>query len=326
MQPIATSRLVFCPGLNNNLFTGIEQEIGHLIEQGNFKAIERVLSNFSDNEIQFFINESIRNATVYVAESTNPPAENYMRLFIMLDAIKRSSAKKIVAVIPYFGYARQDKKIKSREPISAKLMADLLEAAGAQKVITLDLHSNQIPGFFNIPVDHLTAQPVFLKFLETQLHLPMNNIVIIAPDAGGVDRARKPAKILKVSLATIDKRRNQITHEIEYMELMGDVDGKIAVLWDDIIDTGGTLCEGAELLNKKGATIVYACCSHAVLSGDALKRIANSYITKIIVTNSIPLSTEAQAHSKIIVAPVQNLIAEAMVRDYCNVSVSSLFQ
>jgi ribose-phosphate pyrophosphokinase len=243
-----------------------------------------------------------------------------MELLILIDALKRASAERITAVLPYYGYARQDRKVSPRAPISAKLIADLITTAGASRILTVDLHAGQIQGFFNIPVDHLYAAPVLLDYLK-QLR---NDIVIVSPDAGGVERARAYAKRLNVSLAIIDKRR-EAPNISQVMNIIGDVSGMSAVLIDDIVDTGGTLVRAANALVEKGAEVVYACCTHPVLSGKSVKMIADSPIKEMIVTDTIPLREEAKASSKIKVLTVSNLLAEAIRRIYEDESVSCLF-
>jgi ribose-phosphate pyrophosphokinase len=239
----------------------------------------------------------------------------------MLDAFKRSSAKRISAVIPYYGYARQDKKVAPRVPISAKLVADLLTVAGADRVITLDLHAGQIQGFFNIPVDNLYAAPVILDYIKRAF---TNNTVIVSPDAGGAERARAFAKRLDTQLAIIDKRR-EAPNKAEAMHVVGDVEGKVAIILDDMVDTAGTLTEGANALKEKGALEIHACCAHAVLSGPAVERISNSAIKTLVVTDTNPLNDNAKTCDKIRVLSVSKLLAEAIHRSHTGSSVSSLF-
>jgi ribose-phosphate pyrophosphokinase len=243
-----------------------------------------------------------------------------MELLILIDALKRASAERITAVLPYYGYARQDRKISPRAPISAKLVADLITTAGASRILTVDLHAGQIQGFFNVPVDHLFASPVLLEYLR---HL-RNDIVIVSPDAGGVERARAYAKRLNTSLAIIDKRRES-PNISQIMNIIGEVEGLTAVLVDDIVDTGGTLVRSAYALVEKGAKRVFACCTHPVLSGQAVKIISESPIEEMIVTDTIPLREEAKACPKIKVLSISNLLAEAIRRIYEDESVSSLF-
>jgi ribose-phosphate pyrophosphokinase len=239
----------------------------------------------------------------------------------MIDAFKRSSAQRITAVVPYFGYARQDKKVVPRVPISARLVADLITAAGANRVITMDLHAGQIQGFFNIPVDNLFAAPVVLEYIKESFN---NDTVIVSPDAGGVERARAFAKRLDTMLAIIDKRRTA-PNQAEAMNVVGDVEGKIAIILDDMVDTAGTLCQAASALKDRGALEVHACCAHAVLSGPAVQRIGDSDIKTVVVTNTIPLGEKAQESDKIRVLSVSKLLAEAIHRCHTGSSVSSLF-
>jgi len=258
-----------------------------------------------------------------VIQSTCSPGNNNLfDLLLMLDAFKRASAERITAVMPYYGYARQDRKVSPRVPISAKLVADLLTTAGASRILTLDLHSGQIQGFFNIPVDNLYATPVLLEYLRQRLN--HNEVTIVSPDAGGVLRARAFAKHLNTALAIIDKRRPD-ANVVDEMNIIGDVQGKIAVLMDDMVDTAGTLAMASEALHKAGAKIILGCCTHAVLSGKAIQRINESPLEELIVTNSIPLSPESQKCNKIKVLSVAELIGEAIRRTHLEESVSSLF-
>jgi ribose-phosphate pyrophosphokinase len=243
-----------------------------------------------------------------------------MELVIMADAMRRASARRITAVIPYYGYARQDRKVAPRVPISAKVVAEMLMAVGVRRVLCMDLHAGQIQGFFNIPVDHLYAAPVLIKYIKEHFE----NFIMISPDAGGVERTRAFAKRLDCGLAIIDKRRDRPNHS-EAMHVIGDVSGQIAILLDDMVDTAGTLCSGAETLLRNGAKEIHACCSHAVLSGPAVERIANSPIKSLVVTNTIPLQENARACDKIKVLSVSALLAEAIYRIHNEDSVSSLF-
>ncbi len=281
-----------------------------------------LVKNFSDGEIQVEIEENIRGDDVFVLQSTCPPVnENLMELLIIMDALRRASAKSITAVIPYFGYARQDRKVKPRVPISAKLVADLITVAGASRVVSMDLHAGQIQGFFNIPVDNIFAAPVLLKYIKTHFQ---DNLVIVSPDAGGVERARAFAKRLNASLAIIDKRRER-PNESEVMNVIGDVKGKFAIILDDMVDTAGTLTQAAQALYEKGAKKIYGCCTHPVLSGPAIERIENSPIEKLVVTNTIPLNEKAKRCSKIIVLSIAELLGETIKRIYHSDSVSNLF-
>lgn len=278
--------------------------------------------NFSDGEIQVDIDESVRGMDVFVVQSTCMPGNtNLMELLIMIDALKRASANRITAVLPYYGYARQDRKVSPRAPITAKLVADLITTAGAHRVLTMDLHAGQIQGFFNIPVDHLFAAPVLLDHIRERFR---ENIVIVSPDAGGVERARAFAKRLRASLAIIDKRRDS-PNVAKFMNIIGEVKGLQAIILDDMVDTAGTLVESASALASKGASRVVACCTHPVLSGPAIKRLNDSIIEEVTVTNTIPLGPEAKGSPKIQVLSVARLLAEAIKRIHWNDSVSSLF-
>jgi len=280
-----------------------------------------VVKNFSDGEINVEIDESVRGMDVLVIQSIcNPVNNNLMELLIMIDALKRASAERITAVLPYYGYARQDRKVSPRAPISAKLIADLITTAGASRILTVDLHAGQIQGFFNIPVDHLFAAPVLLEYLKKL----KNDIVIVSPDAGGVERARAYAKRLNTSLAIIDKRRES-PNVSQVMNIIGDVSGMVAVLVDDMVDTGGTLARGAYALMEKGAQAVYACWTHPVLSGRSIEVLRESPIEEVIVTDTIPLRDEAKLCSKIKVLSISGLLADAIRRIYENESVSCLF-
>ena len=280
-----------------------------------------VVKSFSDGEINVEIDESVRGMDVFVIQSIcHPVNDNLMELLILIDALKRASARRITAVLPYYGYARQDRKVLPQAPISAKLVADLITTAGTSRILTVDLHAGQIQGFFNIPVDHLFAAPVLLDYLR-QLR---DDIVIVSPDAGGVERARAYAKRLNTSLAFIDKRR-ETPNVSQVMNIIGDVSGMVAVLVDDMVDTGGTIVRAAYALIEKGAKAVYACCTHPVLSGQAVKIISESPIEEMIVTDTIPLKEEAKACPKIKSLSISSLLAEAIRRIYEDESVSSLF-
>ena len=281
-----------------------------------------VIRDFSDKEIYVKIEENVRGGDVFVVQSTCFPGNtNLMELLIMIDALRRSSAKRITAVIPYYGYARQDRKNEPRVPITSKLVADLVVTAGADRVLTVDLHAGQIQGFFNIPVDHLFAINVLIDYIKEQ---KLKDLIVISPDAGGVERARAYAKRLNSSLAIIDKRRD-IPNEAKAMNIIGDVKGKIAFIVDDMIDTAGTLIEATDALLGAGAREVHACCSHPVLSGPAGERIASSPIKTVITTNTIPLNGELKKNSKIKVLSVASLLGEAILRIHQETSVSSLF-
>lgn len=280
------------------------------------------VKTFSDGEIAVEINESVRGLDTFVVQSTCPPVNNHlMELLIMIDALRRASAERINAVIPYYGYARQDRKVASRQPISAKLVANLITVAGASRVLTIDLHAGQIQGFFDIPVDNLYASPTLLEYLRKNFK---DDLVIVSPDTGGVERARAFAKRLDASLAIIDKRR-QVANVAQIMNIIGEVEGKTVVILDDMVDTAGTLTKAAKALKEHGALAVYACCTHPVLSGKAIERINDSSIEELIVTDTIPINHEASRCKKIKVLPVAELFGEAIKRIHNNESVSSLF-
>ncbi len=281
-----------------------------------------VVQTFSDGEIMVEIGENVRGRDVFVMQSTcSPVNHNLMELLVLMDALKRASAWRITAVLPYYGYARQDTKVLPRVPISAKLVADLITVAGGHRVICLDLHANQIQGFFDIPVDNLFAAPVLLEYIRQYFN---GELVVVSPDAGGVERARAFAKRLHASLAIIDKRRDE-DQKVKAMHIIGEVEGKAAIILDDMVDTGGTLTEAAKALAENGALSINACCTHAVLSGNAIGRIEGSAIENLIVTDSIPLQPETKGCKKIKVLTVANLLGEAIKRTHLNDSVSSLF-
>ncbi|MFC1579748.1 ribose-phosphate pyrophosphokinase [Thermodesulfobacteriota bacterium] len=287
------------------------------ISQGKMTA-----TTFSDGETQIEIHENIRGMDVFILQSTSTPVNDHlMQLLIIIDALKRASAKRITAVIPYYGYGRQDRKVKPRVPISAKLVADLITTAGANRVVSMDLHAGQIQGYFNIPVDNLFTAPLLLKHIRENFK---NDLVVVSPDAGGVERARAFAKRLEVSLAIIDKRRDA-PNVAEAMNIIGEVSGKSAVILDDMVDTAGTLTQAAEALKAKGASQVFACCSHPVLSGPAIERIENAPIDNLVVTNTIPLSEAARNCKKIVLLSVAQLLGETMKRIHSSNSVSTLF-
>jgi ribose-phosphate pyrophosphokinase len=280
-----------------------------------------MVKTFSDGEINVEIDESVRGMDVFAIQSIcSPVNNNLMEVLILIDALKRASARRITAVLPYYGYARQDRKVSPRAPISAKLVADLITTAGASRLLTVDLHAGQIQGFFNIPVDHLFAAPVLLEYLKRL----KDNIVVVSPDAGGVERARAFAKRMNASLAIIDKRRES-PNVSQVMNIIGDVSGLTAIMLDDIVDTGGTLVRAAYALVEKGAKEVYACCTHPVLSGGSVKVLSESPIEEMIVTDTIPLNEKAKECPKIKVLSISNLLAEAIRRINEDESVSSLF-
>ncbi|MNK12105.1 Ribose-phosphate pyrophosphokinase [compost metagenome] len=282
------------------------------------------VTHFADGEIQVEIHESVRGQHVFVIQSTCPPVnQNYMELFIMLDALRRASAASITAVVPYYGYARQDRKVAPRAPISAKCMADLLTTAGANRVVAVDLHAAQIQGFFNVPVDHLFAIPTLARAWR-EAYGTGDQFVAVSPDAGGVERTRAFAKRIESSMAIIDKRRTG-PNEAKALHLIGDVRGKTAVIVDDMIDTAGTLTQAVDSLIKNGAKQVFAVATHPVLSGPAISRLKESAITKVWVTDTIPLTEAAKNSGKIEVVSVAPVLAEAIKRIHGNDSVSSLF-
>ncbi len=280
------------------------------------------VTRFSDGESYVEIGESVRGVTCFVIQATCPPVNhNVMELLIMVDALKRASAGSIVVVLPYFGYARQDRKVKPRTPISAKLAADLITAAGAERVLAVDLHAGQIQGFFNIPFDHVFAMPVFMDHLRGKFG---ESPVVVSPDAGGVERARAYSKRLNSTLAIIDKRRER-ANVSEVMHIIGDVRGKDAIIVDDLIDTAGTLTQAAKAITEQGARSVSACATHAVLSGPAIQRIEESSLQEVLVTDTIPLTDSTKTCKKIKVLTVGRLLGEAVKRIHHGDSISSLF-
>ena len=314
----------------------MQQENGYIIFSGNSNPelanaicgyLKRDLGGakvkrFSDGEIQIEIDENVRSKDVFVIQSTsNPVNDNLVELLLMIDALKRSSAKRITAVIPYFGYARQDKKVAPRVPISAKLVADLLTTAGANRIITMDLHAGQIQGFFDIPVDNLFAAPIIIDYMK---HKFTHDTIIVSPDAGGVERARAFAKRLDCGLAIIDKRRDA-PNKAKAMAVIGNVSGKRTIILDDMADTAGTLTEAANALAENGASEVHACCTHAVLSGPAIDRINHSPLKSLVVTDTIPLSDNGRSCKKIKILSIASLIGEAIIRSHTGDSVTSLF-
>jgi len=284
-----------------------------------------VTDRFSDGEFNFSIGENVRGSDVFIIQPTCPPSDqNLMELLIMIDAFIRASAKRVTAVIPYFGYARSDKKDRPRVPISAKLVSNLIVKAGAHRVLTIDLHASQIQGFFDIPVDHLYARPIIVEYFKAN---PINDLVVVAPDTGGAERARAYAKRLDAGLALCDKRRER-ANEADVMNIVGDVSGKNCLIVDDMCDTGGTICKVAEALHSAGANEIFACFSHAVLSGNAVNNIQASHLKKVIVTNTIPLNVRAcglQESGRIEVLSVGRLLASAINSIHDETSVSSLF-
>lgn len=283
---------------------------------------DSVVNRFNNGEIQVMINESVRGKDIFIVQPTCGPIvnDNVMELLIMADAFKRASANHITAVIPYYGYARQDRKARGREPITAKLMADLLETAGITRVVTIDLHAAQIQGFFNIPFDHMPGGPLLAEYIKNK---NLDNMVVVSPDLGGVSRARGFAEILNAPMAIIDKRRPE-PGVAEVMNLIGNVEGKNCILVDDMVDTAGSLTEGARALKKFGANEIYACCTHPILTDPALSRISQSDITELVVTNTIPLAP-SKKHPKIKVLSIAPILAETILRIYNDWSVSQLF-
>ena len=308
---------IFSLNSNQRLAEQVAEVIGRPLGKCSVKQ-------FSDGEVQINIEESIRGCDVFVIQSTSFPVnENLMELLIMIDALKRASARTINVVMPYYGYARQDRKARSREPITAKLVANLLETAGAHRVIAIDLHAPQIQGFFDIPIDHLVAEPILTEYFKGK-GFNSDELVIVSPDHGGVTRARKMADRMKAPIAIIDKRRPR-PNVAEVMNIVGNVEGKTAILIDDIIDTAGTITIAASALIESGAKEVYACCTHPVLSGPAIERIDNSQIKELVITNSIELP-ETKQSPKIKQLSIASLLAEAIVRVFEEKSVSTLFE
>jgi ribose-phosphate pyrophosphokinase len=288
----------------------------------NVKLCATKVRRFSDGEVMVEIDENVRGKDVFVVQSTCPPVnDNLMELLILIDALKRASARMTAAVLPYYGYSRQDRKVAPRAPISAKLVADLITVAGTNRVLTIDLHAGQIQGFFNIPVDNLYAAPVLLGYFKK---MKGDNLVVVSPDAGGVERARAYAKRLNAGLAIIDKRRDK-PNQSEVMNIIGSVEGKTAILVDDMVDTAGTLCNSAGALKKSKAKKIYACAAHALFSGEAIQRINNSPIDEVIVTDTIPLTTAAANCGKVKVVTIAGIIGEAINRTVSGESLSALF-
>jgi ribose-phosphate pyrophosphokinase len=306
---------VFCGSAHPALGEAIARHLGVPIGRAH-------LARFSDGEVWFQSHDNVRGADVFVVQPTcSPVNENLMEMLLMLDAFKRSSASRLTAVLPYYGYGRQDRKDKPRVPISAKLVADLLQTAGTDRVLTMDLHAAQIQGFFDIPVDHLFAAAVIIEHVQ---QLKLADLVVVSPDAGGVERARAYAKRLDASLAIVDKRRDQ-PNVAEVHHVIGDVEGRTALIVDDIVDTAGTLTKVAEAIKAAGAREVLASCSHAVLSGHAIERLLKSPLSKLIVTDSIPLSAEKLASGRIVVLTIGDLLGRAIKNIHEETSVTSLF-
>jgi ribose-phosphate pyrophosphokinase len=308
------------------LFTGnahreLATEIAHYLS---IPLGDATVTKFSDGEIMVQLNENVRGCDVFVVQPTCISVnQNIMELLLMIDALKRASAHRITAVIPYYGYARQDRKVQPRVPISAKLVADLILAAGTNRILTMDLHAAQIQGFFNIPVDNLYASPVILDYIEKKYN-HQKNVVIVSPDAGGVERARSFAKKLQSSIAIIDKRR-EVANISNVMNVIGDVKGRDTIILDDMIDTGGTIIQASAALKEKGSSRVVAACTHAVLSGTAVEKLENSLLEELIVTNTIPLDIKREKSKKITTLSIASLIGEAIRRIHEETSISSLF-
>jgi ribose-phosphate pyrophosphokinase len=307
---------IFSGSAHPELTRGIADMLG--VQVGQAK-----LRRFPDSEVSFQIEENIRGTDVFVVQPTSPPVDQHiMELLVMIDAFRRSSAARITAVIPYYGYARQDRKDKPRVPISAKLVANILSAAGTNRVLTMDLHKAQIQGFFDIPVDHLFAAPVIIDHVARQ---QFKDITIVSPDAGGAERARAYAKRLDAELAIIDKRRSPEDGHPEVMNVIGEVQGRTCIIQDDIIDTGGTMQNAAQALMKSGAARVWACAVHGLFSGPAIQRIEQSAIERFLVTNTIPLPPEKAACNKLVTLSVARLLGQAIRSIHEETSVSSLF-
>ncbi|MCE5280617.1 MAG: ribose-phosphate pyrophosphokinase [Deltaproteobacteria bacterium] len=307
---------VFSGNANVALAEKIAENLGIALGKAHVTA-------FSDGETRVEINENVRGMDVFIIQPTCPPVNiTLMELLIMIDAVRRSSADRITAVIPYYGYARQDRKVAPRAPISAKLVADLITQAGANRVLAMDLHAGQIQGFFNIPVDNLFATPVLLEYIKK--HYRGDNLVTVSPDTGGVERARAFGKRLGASLAIIDKRRDG-PNEAQIMNIIGHVKGKKVIILDDMVDTAGTVVQAAKALREEGALEVSVCCTHPILSGPAIDRIVQSELKEVIVTDTVPLHEKAKACDRIKVLSVAGLLSEAVRRIYYNDSVSSLF-
>jgi ribose-phosphate pyrophosphokinase len=302
---------VFSGRSNRPLAQKIVEHLGQQLGQCEIKT-------FSDGEIWVKYSDNIRGSDVFIVQSTNPPAENLLELLVMIDAAKRASARKVAAVIPYFGYARQDRKDQPRVSITAKLIANLITVAGADRVITMDLHAPQIQGFFDIPVDHLYSSAVLVKHFKKK---KISNLAVASPDVGGIKMARAYAKRLEADLIVIDKRRPR-QNEAEVMNIIGEVEGKNILIVDDLIDTAGTLCNAVEALHGNGAREVYAACTHPVFSGNSIDRITKSKLTKILVTDTLPFKAQSP---KVEIDSVAHIFAEAMKRTFKHMSISSLF-
>jgi len=313
-MPKNSDLIILCGGANPELSYNISKSL-------NKNLGEMEVGHFSDGEIRIKINSNVRGKDVFILQPTiSPYSENIMRLLLIIDAVRRASAKRITAVIPYYAYSRQEKKSQGREPIAAKLVANLLVKSGADRVMAMDLHASAIQGFFDIPLDHLTAVNILAEYF---IEKNMNDCVVVSPDAGGTARARSFARILNCNLAIIDKRRPR-PNEAEIMNIIGDVKDKIAIIVDDIIDTAGTMTKAAKALINNGAKKVFAACTHGVLSGPAVERINNSMITELVITDTIPLKEKKLSNVKVLsVAPI---LSEAIYRVHNDYSISELFQ
>ena len=310
----STEIKLFTGNSNRALAEAIAAELG-------IPLSEIEVGHFSDGETSVHISETVRGRDVFIIQSTCAPVnENLMELLIMIDAAKRASAGRITAVIPYFGYARQDRKARSRDPITAKLVADIITSAGADRVLTMDLHAAQIQGFFDIPLDHLLGGPLLYKYFKDRVD---DDFMVVSPDMGSVSRARNVATKLNCPMAIVDKRRPK-ANQVEVMNIIGDVSGKKCLMVDDMIDTAGTICQGAEALYNNGAKEIYACCTHAVLSGPAIERIKNSHITKLVILDTIPLPEEKKL-DKIEVLSVASLFAHAIKNIYTDQKMSDIY-
>lgn len=308
------------------LFAGnAHRELGNKIADYLGIELGRMTSTrFSDGEIRLMVDESARGNDVFIVQPTCAPVnDSVMELLIMLDAFRRASARRLTVVIPYYGYARQDKKIKPREPITARLVADLIVRAGAHRVVAVDLHAEQIQGFFEVPVDHLYGGPILGRYFVEEGYVDQDDVIVVSPDVAGVGRARSLAEMLKAPIAIIAKRRPE-PNKVDIVEIIGDVEGKRCVMIDDMIDTGGSIINGAEALLKRGATEVMCCCTHAVFSGNASQRLQDSVVSKVVAMDTLPLGSE-KMFPKLTVLPSAPLIGEAIRRIHLNESISSLF-
>ncbi|MBO5712657.1 MAG: ribose-phosphate diphosphokinase [Clostridia bacterium] len=311
-------------GTEIKLFTGNSNRplAEAIAKELNLKLAEAEVGTFSDGEISVHIGETVRGRDVFIIQSTSQPVnDNLMELLVMVDAARRASAGRITVVMPYFGYARQDRKARPRDPITAKLVADLIEAAGADRILTMDLHAQQIQGFFNIPVDHLIGGPLLYKYFTPYVD---EDFVVVSPDVGSVARARQVAKKLNCNMAIIDKRRPK-ANQLEVMNIIGDIKGKKCLMVDDMIDTAGTICQGAEALYNNGAKEIYACCTHAVLSGPAIERIQNSHISKLVILDTIDVPSE-KLIDKIEVVSVAKIFALAIDNVYHDKKMSDIYE